>query len=207
MEDKKAAILVVDDQPANLKVLLSSLERCDFQIRIAESGEMALRTLGKFKPDLVLLDVMMPGMDGFETCSRIKKNPITADLPVIFMTALDSVEDKMAGFAAGGVDYITKPFQQVEVLARVNTHITLRRQYVELQRALEEVKKLSGILPICSFCKKIRNDKGYWEQVEQYIAEHSEALFSHGVCESCAEIHYGDILRDMKKSSVKKKSR
>jgi len=202
MEDKKAAILVVDDQPANLKVLLSSLEGCDFQIRIAGSGEMALRTLGKFKPDLVLLDVMMPGMDGFETCFRIKKNPATADLPVIFMTALDSVEDKMAGFAAGGVDYITKPFQQVEVLARVNTHITLRRQYVELQRALEEVKKLSGILPICSFCKKIRNDKGYWEQVEQYIAEHSEALFSHGVCESCAEIHYGDILRDMNKSKT-----
>lgn len=205
MKDKKAAILVVDDQPANLKVLLSSLAGCDFEIRIAENGEMALRTLGKFKPDLVLLDVMMPGMDGLETCRRIKKNPDTADLPVIFMTALDSVEDKLAGFAAGGVDYITKPFQQVEVLARVNTHITLRRQYAELQQALEEVKKLSGILPICSFCKKIRNDRGYWEQVEQYIAEHSEALFSHGVCESCAEIHYGELMREVKENKAQER--
>ena len=126
MEVKKAAILVVDDRPANLKVLLSSLEEYDFDVRIAENGETALRTLRNFQADLVLLDVMMPGMDGFETCRQIKSNPATAEVPVIFMTALDSVEDKVAGFAAGGVDYITKPFQQVEVLARVNTHVTLR---------------------------------------------------------------------------------
>ena len=126
MEVKKAAILVVDDRPANLKVLLSSLEEYDFDVRIAENGETALRTLRNFQADLVLLDVMMPGMDGFETCRQIKSNPATAEVPVIFMTALDSVEDQVAGFAAGGVDYITKPFQQVEVLARVNTHVTLR---------------------------------------------------------------------------------
>jgi DNA-binding response OmpR family regulator len=198
METKYAVILVIDDQPANLKVLLPFLKQNNFEVRIAENGDRALQVLDNYQPDIILLDVMMPGMDGFETCSRIKANKETAGIPVIFMTALDSVEDKIAGFKAGGVDYITKPFQQVEVLARVNTHITLRKQKLELEEALAEVKKLSGFLPICAFCKKIRDDEGYWQQVEQYITEHSEAVFSHGVCPTCAEEHYGETLRKMK---------
>ncbi|MEA3547443.1 MAG: response regulator [Thermodesulfobacteriota bacterium] len=198
METKYAVILVIDDQPANLKVLLPFLKQHNFEVRIAENGDRALQVLDNYQPDIILLDVMMPGIDGFETCRRIKANKETADIPVIFMTALDSVEDKVSGFEAGGVDYITKPFQQAEVLARVNTHITLRKQKLELEQALAEVKKLSGFLPICAFCKKIRDDEGYWQQVEQYITEHSEAIFSHGVCPTCAEEHYGDILRKMK---------
>jgi len=199
MDAKKAAILVIDDQPANLKVLLYSLEQYNFEVRIAENGESALKILNNFKPNLILLDVMMPGLNGFDTCRKIKDNPDTADIPVIFMTALDSLEDKVAGFDAGGVDYITKPFQQVEVIARVNTHIALNQQKHELQQALAEVKKLSGFLPICSHCKKIRDDKGYWQQVEQYISEHSEALFSHSICDDCAEEHYGDLFRELKR--------
>jgi DNA-binding response OmpR family regulator len=124
-------------------------------------------------------------MNGFEICRKIKADQNLAALPVIFMTALDSVGDKMAGFAAGAVDYITKPFQQAEVLARINTHITLRKREKELEQALEEIKTLTGILPICSYCKQIRNDEGYWQQVEEYISEHSKAMFSHGVCPSC----------------------
>jgi phosphoserine phosphatase RsbU/P len=196
---KEGTILVVDDQPANLKVLFSFLKTHEFQIRVADNGEKALRVLENEQPDLILLDVLIPGMNGFEICKQIKENKDTANIPVIFMTALNSVEDKMTGFEAGGVDYITKPFQQVEVLARVNTHVTLRRRELELKQALAEVTELSGILPICSFCKNIRNDEGYWQQVEQYIAEHSEALFSHGVCEKCAEKHYGFILSGTKK--------
>ena len=187
MEAKDAAILVIDDQPANLKVLLSCLKQYNFEVRIAENGERALLVLDTYQPDIILLDVMMPGMDGFETCRLIKANKATAGIPVIFMTALDSVEDKIAGFEAGGVDYITKPFQQVEVLARVNSHITLSKQKLELEQALAEVKKLSGILPICAHCKKIRDDKGYWQQVEAYINKHSEAQFSHGICPQCYE--------------------
>jgi response regulator RpfG family c-di-GMP phosphodiesterase len=106
-------------------------------------------------------------------------------VPVVFITSLDSVEDKMAGFAAGGVDYITKPFQQAEVLARVKTHIMLRKREQELQQALAEIKTLTGILPICSYCKKIRSDEGYWQQVEEYISKHSSAMFSHGLCPEC----------------------
>ena len=185
MQAEQDAILVVDDQPANLKVLLSFLQEHNYRVYMVDSGQRALDILPKIRPDLVLLDVMMPGMNGFEICRRIKADKKLASLPIIFMTALDSVGDKMAGFAAGAVDYITKPFQQAEVLARINTHITLRKREKELEQALEEIKTLTGILPICSYCKQIRNDEGYWQQVEEYISEHSGALFSHGVCPSC----------------------
>lgn len=185
MQSEQDAILVVDDQPANLKVLLSFLQEHDYRVYMVDSGQRALDILPKIQPDLILLDVMMPGMNGFEICRRIKADKDQAALPIIFMTALDSVGDKVTGFSAGAVDYITKPFQQAEVLARINTHITLRKRERELKEALEEIKTLNGILPICSYCKQIRNDEGYWQQVEEYISEHSEAIFSHGVCPAC----------------------
>jgi DNA-binding response OmpR family regulator len=199
-KNSKDSILVVDDQPANLKVLLSFLQAHHFQIYIATSGFRALTILSRVSPDLILLDVMMPDIDGFETCRRIKKNESRKQIPVVFMTALDSVEDKIAGFAAGGVDYITKPFQQVEVLARIKTHIKLRKRELELELALTEIKTLTGILPICSYCKKIRSDEGYWQQVEEYISQHSKAMFSHGLCPDC----YQKELENVRKLTEKK---
>ncbi|MCI5223731.1 MAG: response regulator [Candidatus Electrothrix sp. AR4] len=175
----------MDGKPANLKVLLSFLQERNFQIYMVDSGQRALTVLQKIHPDIILLDVMMPNMNGFETCRKIKSDKELAGIPVIFITALDTIEDKTAGFAAGGVDYITKPFQQAEVLARLTTHITLRKREVDLQHALAEIKTLTGILPICSYCKQIRNDEGYWQQVEEYVSEHSKAMFSHGVCPVC----------------------
>jgi diguanylate cyclase (GGDEF)-like protein len=146
MPGKKSIILVVDDRPANLKVLLSFLKVYAFSIRVAESGERALRSLEDEQPDLILLDVMMPGINGFETCKQIKANKATADIPVIFMTALDSLEDKVAGFAAGGVDYITKPFQQIEVLARIKTHLTMRQQKQALEKAQNKLLQQKQLL-------------------------------------------------------------
>ncbi len=134
MTEKKGVVLVVDDQPNNLKVLLTFLERQNFQVMVAQNGERALQAVANGQPEILLLDVMMPGMDGFETCRKLKENKETASIPVIFMTALDGVEDKVTGFEVGGVDYITKPFQEVEVLARLNTHITMRRQQLALER-------------------------------------------------------------------------
>ncbi|MCI5130808.1 MAG: response regulator [Candidatus Electrothrix sp. EH2] len=194
MQSEQDAILVVDDQPANLKVLLSFLQEHDYRVYMVDSGQRALDILPRIQPDLILLDVMMPGKSGFEICRRIKADKELAALPVIFMTALDSLEDKISGFSAGAVDYITKPFQQVEVLARIHTHITLRKRERELEEALEEIKKMTGILPICSYCKQIRNDEGYWQQVEEYISEHSEAIFSHGVCPVC----YKKMMKELK---------
>src|SRR4051812_2006345 len=127
-------ILIVDDTPANLGVLVETLGTAGYQLMVAEDGEEALAQTAQTQPDLVLLDVMMPGLDGFETCRRLKLRDSTRDIPVLFMTALNEIGDKVKAFAAGGVDYITKPIEHEEALARVRTHLTLRR----LRRALEE---------------------------------------------------------------------
>lgn len=198
MANNKTSILLVDDQPGNLKVLLDLLKEQQFHVYIADSGERALSTLNNIEPDLILLDVMMPGMDGFETCKCIKGNDRFAPIPVIFMTALDDVEDKLAGFDAGGVDYITKPFQRVEVLARINTHVALRKKdqerdrlIAELKDALAQVKTLRGLLPVCAKCKKVRDDKGYWNQLDTYIEQHTDANVTHGLCPDCMDHLYG----------------
>lgn len=127
-------ILIVDDTPANLGVLVETLGAAGYQLMVAEDGEEALAQSERTQPDLILLDVMMPGIDGFETCRRLRARPQTHDVPVLFMTALNETADKVKAFAAGGVDYITKPIEHEEAMARVRTHLALRR----LRRALEE---------------------------------------------------------------------
>jgi signal transduction histidine kinase len=131
--DKSGVILIVDDHPANLGFLFEYLERSGFKVLVAMDGEEALSQLQHAKPDLVLLDIMMPGIDGFQTCARIKSTPGTEDIPIIFMSARTETQDKVKGFEAGAVDYVDKPVHKEEVLARVNTHISLRRLQKELR--------------------------------------------------------------------------
>ena len=127
-------ILVVDDTPANLDVISEALTDAGYEVAIAIDGERALKQVQYTLPSLILLDVMMPGINGFETCRRLKASPATKDIPVIFMTALSDTADKIKGFGLGAVDYITKPFEETEVLARVNTHIKLRNLHKELEQ-------------------------------------------------------------------------
>ncbi|MES3023561.1 MAG: ATP-binding protein [Pseudomonadota bacterium] len=127
-----ATILIIDDTPANIAVLADYLEDQGLQVVVAQDGQEGLGRAALVKPDLVLLDVMMPVMDGFETCRRLKADPAIGDIPVIFMTALTDTGNVVAGFAAGGVDYVTKPLQMAEVLARVNTHLSLRAMQRQL---------------------------------------------------------------------------
>ena len=131
-------ILMADDTPANLQLLSSILQGQGYKPRPVPSGEMALRAAEAATPDLILLDISMPGMDGFETCARLKANPKLADVPVIFLTAHSEVADKMRGFNAGAVDYVTKPFQQEEIEARIRTHLELARLRRELALALAD---------------------------------------------------------------------
>jgi signal transduction histidine kinase len=138
-------ILIVDDTPANLSVLLQCLSDAGHRVLVAEDGEEALELIAQAVPDLVLLDVMMPGIDGFETCRRLRADPVTAELPVIFMTALTDTREKLAGFAAGAVDYITKPVQHEEALARVATHLQIRRLRRELATELALKEKFMRI--------------------------------------------------------------
>ena len=132
-----ADILLVDDTPDNLRLLTQTLSEHGYQVRAVTSGQRAVESAQSSPPDLVLLDIRMPEMDGIMVCERLKQDPRTRDIPVIFISAIDEIEDKVRAFAAGGVDYVTKPFQVEEVLARTQTHLALRR----LQRRLEEVNQ------------------------------------------------------------------
>lgn len=199
MENFQETILLVDDVPANLGMLFEYLEQAGYKVLVAASGEAAITSVRYRLPDIILLDVMMPGIDGFETCRQLKANPLVKDIPVIFMTALDGTTDEVKGFELGAVDYITKPIQMIRVLARIKTHLALRNlqksleaKNAQLEEALAKIKTLKGLLPICSNCKKIRDDKGYWHQVEAYVRAHSDAQFSHGICPDCMQTLYSD---------------
>ena len=189
---KPYRILIVDDDKLSIKILTELLHR-DYQIIAATSGPQALKSAaGKTPPDLILMDIIMPDMDGYEVCTQLKANDQTRHIPVIFVTAISEAMDKAKGFDVGGVDYVTKPFTPSAVKARIRTHIQLSTTMRELENALNKVNKLSGLLPICASCKKIRDDKGYWNRVESYLQKNTDATFSHGLCPECNDELYGD---------------
>ena len=139
-------LLIVDDLPANIGILMKYLEDTGFRILVALDGEKALETAEKVHPDLILLDVMMPGMDGFETCARLKSRQDLREIPVLFASALSDTIDKVKGFQAGGIDYITKPFQVEEVLARIQTHLALSVMKKQLTEQNERLKLSEELL-------------------------------------------------------------
>ncbi len=193
-------ILVVDDNPDNIDVMLNLLKPEGYNMAVATRGEKALKVAEHFQPDLILLDVVMPGMDGFTICKKLKGRSATREIPIIFVTAKSETEAIVKGFRSGGQDYISKPFRREEVLSRVRTHLRLRLLIKEqaglikeLTENLAQVKTLRGMLPICASCKKIRDDQGYWHQIETYISSHTDVDFSHGVCRDCAHKLYPDL--------------
>lgn len=159
---------------------------------VATSGEEALAFVEQNLPDIILLDIMMPVMDGFDVCRALKESPATADIPVIFVTALTTLDDKVKGFSGGGVDYVTKPFQHEEVLARVTAHLKISSLHKELESknkqlmaVLDEARQLSCILPICARCKKPRDDGQYWQLVDKFMATHNGSQFTLSYCPDC----------------------
>lgn len=195
----KGTILAVDDIHDSLRILTDILRGNGYRVHAADSGELALASVVVSPPEVILLDIMMPGMNGFDVLRWLKAREGSRDIPVIFLSALNEISQRVEGLKLGAVDFISKPFQTEELLARVHTHVELRRLRVRLDRqadelraALAKVKLLSGFIPICASCKKIRDDKGYWNQIEVYIRDHSEAVFSHGMCPECTKIYYSD---------------
>ncbi len=176
--DDKYLILVVDDNTQNIKFLSTVLRAEGYEVGIALNGVEALEFVQNNLPDLVLLDIMMPELDGYQVCIRLKQDKRIDHIPIIFLTAKVESEDIIKGFEVGGIDYVTKPFVTAELLARVKTHL--------------EIKTLRSLLPICASCKKVRDEKGLWNQIEEYIERHSGSKFSHGLCEECAEDLYGN---------------
>jgi len=139
--NKREIVLLVDDNPTNLQVLRHTLSDIDCKILIAKNGQTALAIALEDRPDLILLDIMMPGIDGFEVCRRLKSDPSTEDIPVIFLSSLDDTEDKVRGLQLGAVDYMSKPFQPEEVKARVNTHLTIHRLRREVQMQKKQLER------------------------------------------------------------------
>lgn len=199
------SILIVDDLPEIRSVLQIILETEGYQpFLLAGSAREAFQCLGLDNPnraptevELVLMDIQMPGLDGIEACRQIKAVESFRDIPVIMVTAMAESGFLEAAFAAGAVDYVTKPLNRVELLTRIRSALRLKREMdrrkareQELEQALRENKVLQGLLPICATCKKIRDDHGAWKRLEDYISEHSEATFTHGICAECArKIH------------------
>jgi sigma-B regulation protein RsbU (phosphoserine phosphatase) len=139
-ENETESLLLVDDNPTNLQVLYQTLEGTGCKLLVAKDGETALTIAQKASPDLILLDIMMPGIDGFEVCRRLKEDPATASIPVIFLSALTDTKDKVQGLQLGAVDYVSKPFQPDEVIARVNTHLTIHRLKREVENKKDELE-------------------------------------------------------------------
>lgn len=188
-------VLIADDEPVIRRVLEAALVKWGHEVVVASDGVEAWRALdGHDAPPLVILDWMMPGMDGAEVCRKVRQRPTSTPPYLILLTARDRSEDIVTGLQAGADDYLTKPFEPAELRARVEVAgrvVGLQHHLAERVTALEEalarVRRLQGLLPICAWCKKVRNDRNYWQGVEGYIAEHSEARFTHGICPDCKE--------------------
>ena len=141
-------LLLVDDNPTNLQVLMETLQDQNYKLLAAKNGEMALTIARKAQPELILLDIMMPGIDGYEVCQRLKSDPKTSEIAIIFLSAMDATQDKVKGFELGAVDYITKPFQPEEVIARVETHLTIHRLQQSLELRNRELQELNANLEL-----------------------------------------------------------
>jgi phosphoserine phosphatase RsbU/P len=213
-------LLIVDDIPENIKVLGACLKHAGYILTFATSGIQALEMAKNNNIDLILLDIMMPGMDGYQVCAALKNEERTKDLPVIFITAKTQNEDIVRGFEVGAVDYITKPFNASELSARVRTHLELEKsrqiiahqakelawankrlieKNIKLEQAIDEIEALKGLLPVCSSCKKIRTantdpDKANsWVSLEAYLHKHTAVEVTHSICPECMAKLYPDL--------------
>jgi sigma-B regulation protein RsbU (phosphoserine phosphatase) len=188
-------ILIADDDDVSRLELEALLGRHGHEVAAVTDGTDAWEILqGEDPPRLAVLDWLMEDMDGVEVCRRVRERPGLRDVYVILLTSRGDKEHVLEGLRAGANDYVTKPFDRDELLARVRVgeqmvglQAELAARVRELEDAMGMVKQLQGLLPICSYCKSIRDDENSWHQLETYVKSHSEAVFSHGICPCCWE--------------------
>ncbi len=241
-QKKDVQILVVEDSITQAECLKYLLEENGFRVTLASEGRDALAMLDNFKPTIVITDVVMPGMNGYELCREIKGRESTKDIPVLLLTNLSDPEDVIRGLECGADNFITKPYDNRFLISRIhymllnrdirrisNTEMAIeiffggKKQVItsnriqildlllstfenaiqknkelqesnrELRRANEKIKRLEGLIPICAKCKKIRDDNGYWKQIEEYLREAANAEFTHGFCPECMKSLYPDF--------------
>lgn len=217
MVKNDASILLIDDNEAQQLIIKTTLKNAGYEnISIFSNADDFLKQIHslaekkKKQPsfDLILLDINMPGTNGIDACTLIKKIEMYKETPIIMLTGVSDEHILNEAFIAGAHDFITVPFSKIVFLARVNGAIRLKRERDEkneilqekdevvtkLKEAIDNIKTLTGLIPICANCKNIRGDDGYWDQVEVYISKHSQAVFTHGICPNCAEKLYKEAL-------------
>ncbi len=196
-------ILIAEDDFTSRSMLAAVLRKAGYEVMEALDGAEAWEILQRpDAPRLAIIDWMMPGLDGLEVVRRVRALETEQPPFLIVLTSRGEKADIVAGLEAGADDYLAKPFDPGELSARigvgrrlVETRKALVENIGELRRALAEIKTLRGIIPICAGCKKIRDDQGFWQQVEVYVRDHSEAQFSHGLCLDCAKKLYPDLVK------------
>jgi DNA-binding response OmpR family regulator len=247
MQKNSPKVLIVEDSATQALQLQSLLEENGFEVVVANNGAAAICCMDELVPDLVISDIVMPEMDGYELCRKIKADEKLKGIPVLLLTQLTEPEDIVKGLESGADNFVTKPYNPKLLLSRIQyilinysirtrprtemgievffagkrhfinsdriqildllfaTYENSLRQKRELERVNQELKEafetietLRGILPICSHCKKIRNDEGAWTRIEEYIAMHSDVQFSHGICPDCLRKFYPDFMGDDK---------
>lgn len=199
-------ILIAEDDPVSRCLLEVTLTKSGFEVISTSDGHQALEVLQSKEPAIAILDWMMPGLDGAEVCRRARTLPTATPTYIILLTAKSEKEDIVEGLDAGADDYITKPFNRVELNARIKVGVrvtelqrSLADRIVQLEAALARVKQLQGLLPICSYCKMVRDEQDYWQQVDSYISKHADVAFSHSICPTC----YDRLVRPQLKGAKK----
>jgi sigma-B regulation protein RsbU (phosphoserine phosphatase) len=186
-------VLIAEDDPVSRRLLQAALIKWGYEVIVTTNGKEAWEALQQpGAPSLLVLDWLMPETDGVEVCRQARETPALKSAYIILLTSRGSKEDIVQGLQAGADDYVTKPFDHGELRARVQVgsrvvqlQSALADRVTELEEAIANVKQLQGLLPICSYCKKIRDDGNYWHRVESYIAGHANVRFSHGICPEC----------------------
>lgn len=189
------SVLLSDDDPVTLRLLQQTLQRAGHPVVVTTDGAQALAALSMpGAPLLAILDWMMPEIDGPRVCELVRNQERQQPCYLILLTSRTERQDVITGLNAGADDYIVKPFDAMELLARVQVgfrvidlQVELAARVHDLEWALQQVKQLRGLIPICSYCKRIRNDQNFWLQVEEYVMAHADVQFSHGVCPQCYE--------------------
>ena len=185
-------ILIAEDDPVSRCFLEVTLVKWGYEVTTACDGSQAWQALQSDPPSIAILDWMMPGIDGAEVCRRIRAAQSPTPVYIIILTAKTDKKDLVQGLDSGADDYITKPFDRQELRARIGVGMRIAQlqknladRVVELEAALSRVRQLQGLLPICSYCKRVRDDQNYWQQVDSYVSKHTEVEFSHSICPTC----------------------
>ena len=194
-------VLIAEDDPVSRRLLQAALIKWGYEVTVTSNGKEAWQALqATDAPSLLILDWLMPEMDGVEICREVRQLPALKSAYIILLTSRGSKEDIVKGLEAGADDYVTKPFDHGELRARVQVgsrvvqlQSALAERVNELEEAIASVKTLQGLLPICCYCKKIRDDGNYWHRVESYISGHANVRFSHGICPDCNEKLKADL--------------